>query len=356
MAGDSDDKTEDPTGKRLSDAREEGNIAQSSEAKSLASLIGALVIIGYLAPGMASDLQASLIPFLERPQDIALDRNSLPILMVTIGMAMGKVLLVPMAVVVVLGVAVQVAQSKGLLWVTKHLIPKFSKLSPLEGIKRLVSVNQLVEFVKQLFKLIVLGIVLGMMIWDHVSELENLADLELVALLAYIHDRVYWLIFVTVLMMAVLTLADYLFQHWRWMEKMKMSKQEVKDEHKNQEGDPQIKARLRSLRMQRARKRMMAAVPMADVIVTNPTHYAVALKYDPEAMNAPVLVAKGADLVAKRIRDLATEHDVPIVENPPLARALYATVELDQEVPPEHYKAVAEVIGYVMRLKGNIAH
>ncbi|MBF0324157.1 MAG: flagellar biosynthesis protein FlhB [Alphaproteobacteria bacterium] len=352
----SDDKTEEPTGKRLSDAREEGNIAQTTEAKSLASLVAALIIIGYLAPGMASDLKASLIPFLERPQDIALDRTAIPTLMVTLGLAMGKVLLVPMAVVVVLGIAVQVAQTKGFMWIGKNMIPKFSKLSPMEGVKRLFAANQLVEFVKQLFKLIVLGIVLGWMIWKSVKEFENLADLDLMALMEYIHDKVYWMIFVTVLMMAALALVDYLFQHWRWMEKMKMSKQEVKDEHKNQEGDPQIKARLRSLRMQRARKRMMAAVPMSDVIVTNPTHYAVALKYDPEAMNAPVLVAKGADLVAKRIRDLGTEHDVPIVENPPLARALYATVELDQEVPPEHYKAVAEVIGYVMRLKGNIAH
>ncbi|CAA7615119.1 Flagellar biosynthetic protein FlhB [Magnetospirillum sp. LM-5] len=352
----SEDKTEEPTGKRLSEAREEGNIAQTSEAKGVASLVAALIIIGYLAPGMASDLKASLTPFLDRPQEIALDSNAIPPLMITLGLAMGKVLLVPMAVVVVLGIAIQVAQTKGLMWVPKNMIPKFSKLSPAEGVKRLFSPNQLVEFVKQLFKLIVLGIVLGWMIWKSVGEFENLADLDLMALMEYIHDKVYWMIFVTVLMMVVLALADYLFQYWRWMMKMKMSKQEVKDEHKNQEGDPQIKARLRSLRMQRARKRMMAAVPMSDVIVTNPTHYAVALKYDPEAMNAPVLVAKGADLVAKRIRDLGTEHDVPIVENPPLARALYATVELDQEVPPEHYKAVAEVIGYVMRLKGNIAH
>lgn len=136
---------------------------------------------------------------------------------------------------------------------------------------------------------------------------------------------------------------------------MKMTKQEVKDEHKQAEGDPQVKAKIKSLRFQRARKRMMAAVPKADVVITNPTHYAVALKYDLDAMSAPILVAKGTDLVAKRIRDLADEHDVPIVENPPVARALFAAVELDQEIPPEHYKAVAEIIGYVMRLKGKLA-
>jgi flagellar biosynthetic protein FlhB len=352
----SDDKTEDPTSRRLSDARGEGNIAQTSEAKVLASLLAALVIVGMLAPGMASDLHNALIPFIERPEQIAVNREAIPTLMITLGVAMGKVLAVPMALVVILGVAVQVGQAKGFMWVTKSLMPSFSKLNPLEGVKRLFSATQAIEFVKQLLKLLVLGAVLGWMIWKNIKEFENLATLDLLPLLEYIHDRVYWLIFATVLMMAFLAVADYLFQHWRWMQKMKMSKQEVKDEHKNQEGDPQIKARLRSLRMQRARKRMMAAVPMSDVIITNPTHYAVALKYDTETMSAPILVAKGADLVAKRIRDLGTENDVPIVENPPLARALYATVDLDQEIPPEHYKAVAEVIGYVMRLKGKLAN
>jgi flagellar biosynthetic protein FlhB len=135
------------------------------------------------------------------------------------------------------------------------------------------------------------------------------------------------------------------------MRQLRMTKQEVRDEHKHSEGDPHIKARIRRLRLERARKRMMAAVPNADVVITNPTHYAVALAYDMEAMNAPKLVAKGVDLVAKRIRDVATEHGVPIVENPPVARALYASVELDEEIPPEHYQAVAQVIGYVMRLK-----
>jgi len=140
------------------------------------------------------------------------------------------------------------------------------------------------------------------------------------------------------------------------MRRMRMSKQEIRDEMKQSEGDPLVKMKIRQIRMERGRKRMMAEVPKATVIVTNPTHYAVALHYDVEAMGAPTLVAKGVDLVAKRIRELATEHEVPIVENPPLARALYATVELDQEIPPEHYKAVAEVIGYVMKLKGQLAH
>ncbi len=153
---------------------------------------------------------------------------------------------------------------------------------------------------------------------------------------------------------AFLAGADYAWQRFQYMKKLRMTKQEVKEEHKQSEGDPAVKARIRGLRLQRARQRMMASVPKADVVVTNPTHFACALKYDPETMNAPVLVAKAADLIAFRIRELAEQHDVMIVENPPLARALFAAVDIDREVPPEHYKAVAEVISYVFRLKGKL--
>jgi flagellar biosynthetic protein FlhB len=176
------------------------------------------------------------------------------------------------------------------------------------------------------------------------------------AMLDYLRHQVIAMIMIVVLMVFVLAAADWFYQRWAFTQQMKMTKQEIKDEHKQTEGDPMIKGRLRALRMQRARQRMMAAVPKASVVVTNPTHYAVALQYDQDSNGAPVLVAKGVDLIAKRIRDLATENEVPIVENPPLARALYATVELDEEIPPEHYKTVAEIIGYVMKLKGELAH
>ena len=156
------------------------------------------------------------------------------------------------------------------------------------------------------------------------------------------------------MVMILIAGADWFYARFAYLRKMRMTKQEVKDEQKQTEGDPMVKARLRSLRMQRARQRMMAAVPKADVVVTNPTHFACALKYDSDKMNAPTLVAKGQDFMALRIRQIATENDVPIVENAPLARALYATVELDKEIPPQHYKAVAEVISYVFRLKGKL--
>jgi flagellar biosynthetic protein FlhB len=194
------------------------------------------------------------------------------------------------------------------------------------------------------------------MIKARVSDFVALAAVDIFAMLDYLRRETVRLTFIVLLIVTVMAAADYVYQRWSFLQQMRMTKQEVKDEHKQTEGDPMIKSRLRSLRMQRARQRMMAAVPKASVVITNPTHYAVALKYDMDAMGAPILVAKGADLIALRIRELADENEVPIVENPPLARALFATVELDQEVPPEHYKAVAEVISYVMKLKGSLEH
>ncbi|MCA1909872.1 MAG: flagellar biosynthesis protein FlhB [Magnetospirillum sp.] len=355
MAEDSDDKTEEPTGKRLSDARNEGNVPQTMEVKAMMSLILGIIMVGMLAPSMASRIKATIEPFITQPHMIEIGRDGLAELLLHLALGTALAMATPFALVVALGILGSVAQTKGFLWVPKKLAPSFGKLNPLEGVKRIFSVNQLVDLVKQLIKLSVLGALLGWVFWGSVSEFQNLATLDLMAILEYISDKIYWMILITLMMVVVLAVGDYLFQRYRWMEKMKMTKQEVKDEHKQQEGDPQVKAKIKSLRIQRARKRMMAAVPKADVVITNPTHYAVALKYDMESMGAPVLVAKGVDLVAKRIRDLADEHDVPIVENPPVARALYAAVELDHEIPPEHYKAVAEIIGYVMRLKGKNA-
>ncbi|MGE5545765.1 MAG: flagellar biosynthesis protein FlhB [Solirubrobacterales bacterium] len=356
MAEDSDDKTEQPTSKRLDEARGEGNVPQSAEAKILASMIGALIIIGILAPKMANDLSRLLLPFVEQPHAIAVDAEGLRALLLHTGLGLIGVLAWPMLLIIVLALAVSLAQTKGLLWVPKKLMPDFSKLSPMQGISRMFSGAQLVELVKALLKLVIMGTALTWLTLPHLREYQGLADLELGTVMGYISDQVYTLVLTTLFMILVLWLGDYLFQRWRFMERMKMSKQEVKDENKQQEGDPQVKAKIRSLRVRRARQRMMAAVPTADVIVTNPTHFAVALKYDMETMNAPMLVAKGADHIAFKIRERAQEHEVPIVENPPLARALYASVELDQEVPPEHYKAVAEIIGYVMRLKGKLAN
>ena len=354
MAEDDSEKTEQPTSRRLDDAREKGDVAQSTEMRLWASLVGAFVIVAILPGHMARGVATTLLPLLERPHTFHLTVESLQILIIQLGAGIAMALAWPFIILIVVTLAALVGQTKGFMWVPNKLLPDFKKLNPLTGLKRLASAQQMVDFVKQLIKMAVVGAILGWIIVSHMREYSQLGQLDLPGILAYLQDRVYALVLAVLLLATALTIADYAFQHWRFTEKMKMTKQELRDEHKQSEGDPMVKMKLRSLRSKRARQRMMQAVPTADVVVTNPTHFAVALKYDMETMNAPMLVAKGADLVAKRIRELAEDSEVPIVENPPLARALYATVELDREVPPEHYKAVAEVIGYVMGLKGKL--
>jgi flagellar biosynthetic protein FlhB len=218
------------------------------------------------------------------------------------------------------------------------------------GFKRLFSKTSLVNFAKGIAKLIIVGTAVIWALWPKREELGLLAMLEPAKLGTYSYGILNSMVGTAVAVLTVLAIADWLYQRHEWMERQKMSFQELKEEYKQLEGDPQIKAKIRQLRTQRARKRMMAQVPQASVIITNPTHYAVALKYE-EGMNAPLCLAKGLDMVALKIREIGEGAKVPIVENPPLARALYASVEVDQEVPAQHYKAVAEVIGYVMGLR-----
>ena len=235
----------------------------------------------------------------------------------------------------------------------KALAPKFSRLNPVNGLGRIVSKQGLVELAKAIVKAIVVGGVAVLVIWNDLDELVLLATMAPEYGLLQLSDLVLLSFLLVAGSMALVVAVDVPFQLWHYHEKLKMTRDEVKREHKEMEGDPQVKGRIRSLQREAARRRMMAEVPKADVIVTNPTHFAVALKYE-SGMNAPVCVAKGADAVALRIRAVAQEANVPIVENPPLARALHASVEVDAEVAPEHYKAVAEVIGYVMRLSAMV--
>ena len=237
-----------------------------------------------------------------------------------------------------------------LVWSGEQLKPKFSKISPLAGMKRLFSKQALANFVKGLIKLVVIGAVMTALLWPERHRLDGLVQTDILGTLALTHSLALDLLGAVVAILAFVAAADYLFQYRQWFERQKMSMHEMKEEFKQTEGDPTIKASIRQLRQSKMRQRMMAQVPKASVIITNPTHYAIALQYD-RGMNAPLCVAKGVDAVALKIREVAGAHDIPIVENPPLARALHATVEIDQEIPAEHYKAVAEVIGYVMKLR-----
>ena len=236
------------------------------------------------------------------------------------------------------------------VWSVEALAPKFERLSPMSGVKRLFSRQALLQFGKGLAKIFAVGALASWLLWRERDRLEGLVGREPVDVLSVTLSLALKLLGSILALHAAVTVGDVILQRFAWLRRQRMTKEEVKRESKEQDGNPEIKAKIRQLRAQRVRKRMMAAVPKATVVITNPTHYAVALRYE-KGQAAPICVAKGVDEVALRIREVATEHDVPLVENPPLARALHASVKLDDEIPVEHYKAVAEVIGFVLRLK-----
>jgi flagellar biosynthesis protein FlhB len=348
VAEDKDSKTEDPTAKRQGKARTDGDVPQSQEIKSFAMLLAGLVVMAMMAPWVASNLADYLTLFLERPHTIELGAEGLRMLVFDVALKVASILAFPMAMFVMAAIIPAIAVN-GFLWTPKKLEIKLSTISPIAGAKRLFSTDSLVEAAKGVLKIIIVASLVAFLVIPLFRHPDQLVDRDLSLTLSEIHWLIILVLFLVVVIMALIAAADLTYQKWKHNEKLKMSKQEVKDEHKEQEGDPKIKGRIRALRMERHRQRMMAAVPNASVIITNPTHYAIALKYDIDDMHAPVLVAKGVDYLARRIRQIAEENDVPLVENPPLARALYAAVEVDQEIPPEHYKAVAEIISYVMK-------
>jgi len=260
---------------------------------------------------------------------------------------------VPFLMMMIAAIAGNMVQHQ-LVWSTEGLTPHFSKISPVSGAKRIFGKQAAANFFKGLFKVIALGAVMTAILWPERHRLESMVRFDPSVLLGITTSLTLRLLGAVVAMLAVVAIADYLFQYRQWYERQKMSLQEMKEEFKQSEGDPQVKGRIRQLRQARMKKRMMAAVPKASVVITNPTHYAVALSYE-RGMSAPVCVAKGVDTLALKIREIAGKHDIPIVENVPLARALYATVEIDAEIPVEHYHAVAEIIGYVMSLKRGLS-
>jgi flagellar biosynthesis protein FlhB len=241
-----------------------------------------------------------------------------------------------------------------ILFSIEPIIPRLSKISPVAGFGRLFSKEALANFAKGLVKLAVFGAVIFSLLWPQQQKLRGLISVDPAAILPFTQSLTMQMLGAVVAILAVVAAADYFFQYRQWYDRQRMSVQEMKEEFRQSEGDPMIKGKIRQLRQARARKRMMAAVPKASIVITNPTHYAIALQYE-RGMNAPVCVAKGVDLIARRIREVAEAHGIPVVENPPLARALHATVEIDQEIPPEHYRAVAEIIGYLMRLRRLVA-
>jgi flagellar biosynthetic protein FlhB len=355
MADERDDteRSEDPTPKRLEEAIRRGDVVKSAEVNTWFMIAGgALVLMAFAGPA-AANLQASLRGLLIHAGRLPADGPALLGLMHALGRDVLGALAVPLVLLAVAALGGGAIQHRIVMSI-EPIRPQLSRISPVSGFGRLFSKQALANFAKGVAKLVLVGGAIVALLWPQRQRLAGLVGIDTAALLPFTTALVLQMLGTVVAILAVVAAADYLFQYRQWYERQKMSLREMKEEFRQSEGDPMVKGKLRQLRQSRMRRRIAAAVPKASVVITNPTHFAVALKYE-RGMNAPVCVAKGADLLARRIREIAKAHDIPVIENPPLARALHSTVEIDQEIPQEHYRAVAEVIGYVMRLRRSVA-
>ncbi len=351
--GEQDDsqKTEDPTPKRLQEMREKGQVVMSREVNNWAILFAGTLILLLIGPWMFSKLTMVMRVYIASPHLIPADGIGLRDFVTGTMVEVGLYLLLPVLFLIVASIAAPFAQI-GPLFSGESLKPKLEKISILQGFKRLFSVKSIIEFLKGLAKIIVVGFIVSIILWPfiktssvHIGQnVVYMMEMSRILTMKIMIGILSFLFFVAAI--------DYLYQRYEHLKKARMSRQEIKEEYKQTEGDPLIKGKLRQIRQERARQRIMTAVPKADVVITNPTHFAVALQYDPDKMNAPIMVAKGQDIIAQKIKEIAKEHKVPIMENKPLARALYAAMDINDEIPPEHYKAVADVISYVFKLKG----
>ena len=343
-------KTEEPSERKISKAKEEGDVAISQDAKSFIMLLGMLFVVWLVVPLMFKWFYIMGVNFVENAAQTQMNTGQFQILLVQAGLGMLKIMAIPFAIFMVLGLFASIAQT-GFIYAPKKLEPNWNKLNIFAQLPNFINMKKVVESLKGIIKIVVVAVLVMMVVKPYVMKTNLLPEMETIAILRFIHKIVVLVLFTVVIAVLVIAVADYAYQKYTHLKKLRMTKQEVKDEYKQMEGDPLVKSRIRQVRMERARHRMMEAVPKADVVIVNPTHYAVALEYKMEEMDAPKVTAKGMDNVALRIKAIAEENEVPIVENPPLARALFASTEIDQTIPTEHFKAVAEVIGYVMQLK-----
>jgi flagellar biosynthetic protein FlhB len=347
-----EEKTEEPTPRKRQELREKGEVAKSRELPSVAVLLSSLMALIFFGSFMYSQIQLIMQETLSLPMlgdlnvfdFIIFARKTTTRFILTI-----SPLLAAVFITAILSNIMQV----GFVLSGESITPKLSKLDPIKGFTRLFSKQSLMELCKSLFKLAIIGAISYYTIKAEMKNVPMLGEMGVKAIWVYILTVFLKIFLRCTLAMVFVVVIDYAFQRWEFENRIKMSKQEIKDEHKKSEGDPLVKSRIKSIQMEMARKRMMQSVPEADVVITNPVRLAVAVKYDPD-MNAPKVLAKGAGEVAKKIRDLATEHDIPILEKKELARNLYKLVEIGQEIPAVLYQAVAEVLAYIYKLTGKL--
>lgn len=348
--GDDSEKTEDPSQKKLDDALKRGDVVKSQEINTWFVLGGATLALLAGANSMGAGLEKIFRGLIANSYQIPLGGPEALALTEKIGFAVVGAVALPLGILMLAALGGNLIQHR-LVWSTEALKPKLSKISPLAGAKRLFSKQALINLAKGLLKLALIGTVMVWLLWPERFRLEGLVATDPQVMLPFTRSLALQMLGAVVAVLALIAAADYFIQYRQWWERQKMSVRELKEEFKQQEGDPAIKGKIRQLRQQRMRKRMMAAVPQASVVITNPTHYAVALKYDPVQSGAPVVVAKGADFLAQKIREVATEHDVIVLESPPLARAVYYSTELEQPIPAGLYLAVAQVLAYVYQIR-----
>jgi flagellar biosynthesis protein FlhB len=349
---DGQEKTEQATERRLQESRRKGDVAKSQEVPSVAVLFAGLAALYFGSGFMLEQFSMLLKGYLGNLHSYEIVPANLNLL-VSETLLKAAAILAPVMASVLLAALVANYAQVGVIFSTEKLIPKFSKISPLQGLKRLFSKQTLANFVKSIAKLLIVGFVAYSEVKKALPVLPSLMAREPAEIIIFMAQTAFWIFLKAALVISLLAALDYAFQRWQFQEKMKMTKQEVKEEAKSTEGDPQVKGRIRAIQMEMARKRMMAEVPTADVVITNPTRLAVALRYDPLSMSAPTVVAKGAGVIAQRIREVAREHGVPLMEDKPLAQALYKMVDLNGTVPDHLFQAVAEVLAYVYSLKAN---
>jgi flagellar biosynthetic protein FlhB len=355
MAGDTDDseRTEEPTQRRLEEAAKHGDIVKSQEVTTFILLGAGTLAVALFGHSSAQSFANGFEALLEQPDQFILTGGGAMDLMRHALWGLLLILGPPLGLMMGAGLAANVLQHRP-VFTAERLKPDLAKLSPISGFKRMFGTEGLLNLVKGLAKIAVVGFAVWNVLWPERGRIVAVLDGTASDIASDMVQLTLKLALATLAVLAVIAGLDYFMQRFQFLKRNRMSRQEIKEEFRQTEGDPAVKAKVRQLRQERSRRRMMAAVPEATVVIMNPTHYAVALKYEAGVMAAPVCVAKGVDALALRIRDVAREHEVPVVENPPLARALYAAVEIDEAVPPEHYKAVAQVIGFVMRVSGKM--
>jgi flagellar biosynthetic protein FlhB len=344
------ERTEQATPKRREEARRQGQVAHSTELNSVAIILAGLLAVHFVGEALYRDLSLFTAETLSQGYGITLSRDSFPVHLRRWAELAFTISWPILLIISVAALAVNLAQV-GFVFSSEALTPKLSRIDPAAGLGRLFSKRALVESLKGLFKIAIVGYISYREVMKRMADLATMSESGVGRIFYLMGDLTFQVGIRVALFLALLAVLDYLYQRWEFERSIRMSKQEIKEELRQTEGDPQVRARIRALQREAARKRMMAEVPKADVVITNPTHYAVALRYDAESMAAPTVVAKGQNLIAQKIRELAEEAGVPLVENPPLAQALYRAVDVGREIPEDLYRAVAEVLAYVFRLK-----